>query len=210
MKYYNNLQLAFGGTIMIIVIDAYNLLKQILKSNFVTPKEKDLFIDEVRRYASYKNHDIVIVFDGGSNKYPVYQNIGRVNIIHSGFIKSADEVIKDYVSKNKANNILLVSSDAELCLFVSKLKKPTIDSDLFYKLITEHLEKPEIRVEKSAGKAVKLIKIEENSELDAFMQEASNILMYKEEIDDANNIKQKKKNILSKNEKKLLKITKKL
>jgi predicted RNA-binding protein with PIN domain len=193
---------------MILVIDGYNLLKQIIKSSFATPTERQLFITDISKYARNKNHTVVLVFDGGPYTYPMREKTKDLTIVYSGMKQSADEYIKNYIQQQEPSSILVVSSDKGLSSFAAREGVPYIGALTFYRIMKE--EKSTLYVAKAAGKAQKLMGHESNPELDALMQEASSTLMYKDEASAEQPEPKAHGSKLSKNEKKLLSILKKL
>lgn len=193
---------------MILLVDGYNLLKYIIKKDFATEKERNWLISELTEYARTKNHSIIVVFDGGPYERPTYTKRGQVAILYSGARQSADDVIKEYISHHTASQLLIVSSDRGLYSFASRARIATVDAEAFYVLMREK-KQPLLRIERTPGKAQKLRPEKRDPELDALMQEGSEVLMYKDG-EGKNNSHTKTAQKLSKEERKLLKITKKL
>lgn len=190
-----------------IIIDAYNLLKQIIKSSEATERERRAFIDDISLYAKNKNVDVLLVFDGGSSPRTELFNKFGIKIVYSGYQASADDYIKEYIIKNHRFSILLVSSDRALYAVASRYRITTIDALAFYALMQEEFaKKPKILMQKSNAQAQKLHVDEINVELDQLMFESDYVLLKDE-------AQQKERNTaksLTKKEKKLLKIIKKL
>jgi len=99
---------------MILLIDAYNVLKQIVASDQATAQEKTAFIATINRYARLKNVSIELVFDGGPYGLPDRVTVKNIVISHSGAQESADDVIKSLIRAYKGRDLLLVSTDHEL------------------------------------------------------------------------------------------------
>src|SRR5690349_924443 len=100
---------------MIIVLDAYNLLRAIPPyKKTISQKERAQFIAQLSAYARSKGHKVIIVFDGGPHEWPFKENMKFVQVVYSGMHESADEYIKEYIEIHKAKDLLLVSSDTEL------------------------------------------------------------------------------------------------
>jgi|GEM_PF-418984 predicted RNA-binding protein with PIN domain len=103
---------------MIIIIDAYNYLKNILHVSFVEEAQINVCIREYIHYAAMRNNQILLVFDAGPYDQITYKNVGKnVVVYYSGSWCSADDVIKDLVLKKRQEDILLVTSDREICAF---------------------------------------------------------------------------------------------
>lgn len=109
---------------MIIVIDGYNLLKQIFstetakavstKNDFLIKKR---FIEQLGSYRFLKQDEklsLLIVFDGGSHHRATREVVHGVTVIHSGYMKSADEWIIDYSLTHKNKDITIVTNDRGL------------------------------------------------------------------------------------------------
>ena len=82
---------------MKLVIDGYNLLKNILKIQYVSLRERDQFLKRLSLYAEKKSVQILIVFDGGDVNFNYSERAYGIEIIYSGFIDSADDVIMRYI-----------------------------------------------------------------------------------------------------------------
>lgn len=194
---------------MVIIIDGYNLLKQITKQVFVTEAERTRFISQLGTYAHSQKHEVYIVFDGGPYIRPTKIAYKHVTVIYSGQNQSADDYIKNYIAQVRTKDILVVSTDRKITSFAKQHGIITVDSLDFYQVITRLREKNNITVAQSSGQARKLSDVE-NPELDALMQETRRVI-YKQE-DQENNLRDKTGNPqqISKKAKKLLKIVKKL
>lgn len=196
---------------MIVVIDGYNLLKQLIKSDFATEKQRQNFISYIAAYAQSKNHYVILVFDGNSFSNVYYKNPKYIKIVYSGYKQNADDYIKQYIQEHLKANMLIVSSDRGVYSFASRHGIATVDALTFYELTRQ--KKPlALRLEKTNGSAQKLHNIEseyqDSPELDALMQQASKVIMHKQELSD-NAIKASGKK-LSKHDRKMFKIIKKL
>lgn len=200
---------------MILVIDGYNLLNEMYKQKLVSENQLRFFIQKISNYAVIKDHNVILVFDG-YNSFDVYsQDYANISLYYSKDI-SADEYIKDYIYINKTKSLAVVSSDLEIYRSALSLGIVTIKSCAFLYLMNETASQPVKcgAVGKSATSKLKgpIYKSseEENPELDQLMSESSNIPYYKLEEnpqDTKNSIPQKK---LSKSERKILNIRKKL
>ena len=124
---------------MVILIDGYNLFKMVEKTNRISKPLLNHHLNSLVRYAAETKHKIVIVFDGGPDLYPVTTKKDGIAIIYSGTRESADDLIKRYISLNKSENLLLVSSDRELKKCASSHSVECIESHYFYSLMTRRL-----------------------------------------------------------------------
>ncbi len=127
---------------MIIVIDGYNVLKQVDANRKIGKEERGQFIQMLSNYHHRKKHAIVLVFDGGPCTWPSKEVIAKVKVVYSGFKKTADAVIMDYIKNNHAKDVLLVSSDNELARYAQKFDLVSIGSEEFYYLLQEALRNP--------------------------------------------------------------------
>ncbi len=193
---------------MNIIIDAYNIIKQIFTKSRITDKERSWFLARLADYAQKKKHTVYLVFDAGPYERPTVEKRGAVIRVYSGRHTSADEVIKHYIEEQVLKPMLIVTTDRQINAFAARHKVPSIDSLDFYKLMNE--EKGVERVhglQKAPGEAHKLHENESSLELDQLMQEASQVLYYKEEEGgEQKGSKQK----APKEERQMLKVLKKL
>jgi predicted RNA-binding protein with PIN domain len=103
---------------MVLLIDGYNILKQITDARFISQQERESFISKLEVYAHRKRHHITLVFDGGEFFKPAYFKISPLmTIVYSGEDRKADDVLKQLVAKQYADNTLLVTSDYEICKY---------------------------------------------------------------------------------------------
>lgn len=194
---------------MNIIIDGYNLLKYIAKSSHVNEKQLRNFISMLGQYAVKKQHKILVVFDG--EPYSIISS-RYINIKYTGTYESADEYIINYVQRNKLKDTLVVSSDNGLINSVDHEGLYTIRSDAFYNLIKDQ-DNDSLSQEPEITNIIKLKKDrseQENSDLDKLMISGSQDIVYKDKIvekPDNDKLYPKK---LSKKEKKILNIIKKI
>jgi predicted RNA-binding protein with PIN domain len=104
---------------MIIIVDGYNLLKQLYpnsKENLELHK-KALF----RKLGVYKKikqgtiKEIIVVLDGGSLLHAIREIHHGVIVLEAGYKRSADDWIIEYVDRYKTQEITIVSMDRALC-----------------------------------------------------------------------------------------------
>lgn len=194
---------------MNIIIDAYNLIKQIFMKDRVSDKERQWVIARLSEYALRKKHSIYLVFDAGPYERPTVERRGEIVKVFSGRNETADDVIKSYIEEQVLNPMLIVSTDRQITNFAKRHQTPTIDSLDFYKLMVEE-EKGTVKqgFQKAPGRAQKLHEEEYSPNIDALMQEASQILYYKEEDQKAEKESAEQKS--SKKERQMAHIIKKL
>jgi len=140
---------------MILLIDAYNVLKQIVSSDQATAQEKTAFIATIVRYAQLKNMSIELVFDGGPYGLSDRVSVKNVVVSHSGAQESADDLIKSLIHAYKGRNLLLVSTDRELGRYASLHGVEAIDSADFYRLMRKAFDAVEVPSKKGNKELVK-------------------------------------------------------
>lgn len=156
---------------MKLIIDAYNILKQVASNLYITHAERAKFIRQVVAYADKKNIDIVVVFDGApSDDQSSIEHRHRVTIVYAGHATQADAFIQKYVATYKERELLLVSTDRALCRWVARYHVQSIDALAFYTIL-QQTQRVESQKQQVDGKS---IKFDNNSplDLDALMEEA--------------------------------------
>jgi len=207
----NNISLFCYTYSMIIIVDAYNLLRAVPPYNkTTTDQERARFIAQLSGYGRRKGHKIVIIFDGGPHEWPFKENMKTVQVVYSGIHQSADDYIKEYIEANRAKDLLLVSSDSELNHFAARYAVPSIDSATFHHLLQE-----DVRMKTGVSKRVADVVVKFNHDnsvdIDALMMEASKTVPTKSEDFARGSIdRDSKKSTLSKQERSLLKKLNKL
>lgn len=191
---------------MNILIDGYNLLKQIFTGKEITLTQRNQFFQKALDYSSRKGHSLFIVFDGGSHPRPSKEKSGPVTVIYSGYKDSADDVIKHLIEEKLLKNLLVVTTDRNLNAYADEYDIPSIDSMDFYHLMMQK-DIQTAGYKKATGQAQKLRIDESQTELDRLMQEGSEVLQYKSE--DTHEQKHETQGS-SKKEKRLLTLIKKL
>jgi predicted RNA-binding protein with PIN domain len=196
---------------MIIVVDAYNLLRSVPPyKKTITDKERAQFIAQLSAYGRRKGHKIVIVFDGGPHEWPFKEQMKRVTVVYSGIHESADDYIKEYIEAHHTQDLLLVSSDSELNRWAEHLNIPSIDSSTFSHLLREELSTKQSTTEKSS-EIVKMHYDNDAFDIDELMLQASKIVPQKsEDVASGSKRHHMKQPDVSKQERALLKKLKKL
>lgn len=192
---------------MIIVIDAYNLLKQLKGSSFITEQQRMFFVNELCLYAKSKQHAIITVFDGGFSSWPSREKKGDVMIVYSGTRSSADDYIKQYLVQQKGKEILLVSSDGDLNNWAAKYSFVSIDSILFYDFMKQARRTKKNK--KNYDTTITKIARDTTAEVDELMYAMNTV----EDVDEEEGMLSRKKHLsrqLTKNERRLDKILRKL
>jgi predicted RNA-binding protein with PIN domain len=124
---------------MIIIIDAYNILKYIFHDKFITEKQRNRFVDYLVRYGKKKRHELIIVFDGGPYGLSEILVQKPVTIVYTGSQERADDAIIRLMKKYGRYDILIVSTDREITNIAEKDNIPYIDSHLFYRCLSTAL-----------------------------------------------------------------------
>jgi len=156
---------------MVLLIDGYNVLKQVFYDRKVGRQERKDFIAQLGAYGKKKQHKVVLVFDGGPYERDWQEKVAGVYVIYSGTLESADDYIKRYLKKNKELDLLLISSDRELRSAAARCGIESMRSHEFYKAVQDALKS-------GAGKTAKesdIVKLSEDQdlELDELMREGS-------------------------------------
>lgn len=190
---------------MNILIDGYNLLKQLLGTQHITERQRSWFTQRAAEYANRKGHVLNIVYDAGPYVRLTKEKRGRVVTIYSGHKDTADDIIQHYIEQKHLKNMLLVTTDRQLNAFADEHGVPSIDSLDFYEFMKE--KAPVVKgFQKTQGAAQKLRPEESSPELDALMQEGASMVQYKDKRVEETHYEPG----TSKQEKKLLAILRKL
>ena len=194
---------------MVLLIDGYNVLKQLFSAQMVGQRERDNFIQQLGEYGKKRQHKVVLVFDGGPYERDWKEKLFGVYVVYSGSLETADDYIKRYLEEHKDHDLLLVSSDRELRVAAVRLSIESMRSPEFYKLVQAALQS-------GVGQAAKktdAIKTAEgqNIQLDQIMREGSKTVQTKvEDLVKSKRSRKSKAQRPSKKERKKLKKLKKL
>ncbi len=192
---------------MILIIDAYNVLKQALGVKKVSESEKNRLISWLNSYAKNKGHSIILVFDAGPFEWPSKEQVGKIYVVHSGVNENADTWIKNYMTRYKMNDLLLISTDRELGSFAWRLNIQSMDALDFYHLLLESVSERESDTRHAQHTTIKLSD-QDQPELDDLMQQASKTVPTKSEDAVKNRASKSLKH--SKKERKMIQKLKKL
>ncbi len=192
---------------MILVVDAYNVLKQATGVTYSSDKEREHFIHQLARYAKIKGHTIVLVFDGGPSTWPSKEQVQGISVIYVGTRMTADDYIKKYLQEQRGKEIVLVSSDRSLCSWAAQLYVESIEAMVFYGLMQHTVHDAQQPVGNKRSSVIKTT-LRENPELDALMEQVGEAVPLKQE----ENGMQRKRTAqqLPKNERRMVKKIKKL
>lgn len=168
---------------MLVIIDAYNLIKHVIKKDYVSESEIKHFIKLFKKYSEKKHNRLKAVFDGGPLAYISRERDGLVEILHSGYSQSADDVIKDILQEYAGQtNVVMISSDIELQKYADKLGIGFLSAKEFYdKVINIGPTKSKIEETKRDNQ---LYKTSESDGLDELMDiYTKNIQIKKEDFE---------------------------
>lgn len=160
---------------MILIIDAYNLIKQISGQNFIEEGLRQRFIDRLIYYARAKSLEILLVFDGGDG----FQYTRKpVTVFYSGPTESADDLIQElldnFAMKALQSQVLLVTCDRELLNIARDSNIGSLSVTLFYSYLLDF---------ESSRELVKIKKIDqENYQIYSSSNVELNKLMLAEEL----------------------------
>jgi len=206
-----------GDNVMVLVIDGYNLLKQIfpgIKTSM--EKQREHFIAELSYFKKQKPDvsEIVVVFDAGPMMHATREIKKGIVVVFSGVKSSADNWIINFVERNKIKEILVVTLDRELAKSCKSQGADILGVFDFYEILQHNL------MEKAAqGDDIRLDTNFEkydydntnNKALDLLMQQASINVHIKKDDESPNSSRLKSKGYTpSKKEKMLAKKLKKL
>jgi len=194
---------------MILLIDGYNVLKQVFPAQIIGERQRKKFIENLGRYGKKRQHKIVLVFDAGPYERSWQEKVAGVYVVYSGTLETADDYIKRYLEEHRELDILLVSSDRELRSAAARWSIESMRAPEFYKIVQEFLKSGVAQAVKKTD-VVKTSE-EKNVDLDEIMREGSKVVQSK--VDDFVKLKRSRKSKAhrpSKKEQKKLKKLKKL
>lgn len=148
---------------MILLIDGYNVLHFLFRdSKKAFEKKRESLIRVLQDYAQTKTIDIVLVFDGGLAKLPLKEYAGKVTIVSSGKLQSADDWIIEFSHKHKAHEVAVVTRDRALLNQCSSTVQG-IDPSAFASFLTSN-ESLASRSSRASGSIKKYEQDEEEEE----------------------------------------------
>lgn len=164
---------------MTIIIDGYNVLKQREPREYISEEQRLKLIKLAEIYGLRKEHSMVIAFDGGPMPKPSREVHDDVTVLYAGWQLTADDIIKEYIEEHVAKELLLVSSDSQLCRFASHHGVTAIDSLAFWEIMEDTLKKEYKKGVTTHEKAVKTTGREDQL-IDDLMQEATATIVDKD------------------------------
>jgi predicted RNA-binding protein with PIN domain len=100
---------------MLLLVDAYNLLKTLTQTTFISSSEEALFVRQVAKYAALKQLTIYVVFDGGEQTWATDEHISDyVTTVRAGEYSSADHEIVRLTRRLLAKKPVVVTNDRAL------------------------------------------------------------------------------------------------
>lgn len=154
---------------MIIIVDGYNVLKNIDRDATIDKHKRALFVQHLYKYARLKGHNIILVFDASPSLYSSKEQHNCITVIYSGTKQTADEYIMDYINSQSSDIILVVSSDRKIAGYAAQKNIVTLEALLFYSLMQSAIDKGKPQ---RITQRIRKLTTEENPELDALMEEA--------------------------------------
>ena len=208
--------------IMIVIIDGYNLLRQIFyKIKGKLNKQRDQLVTQLGFYKQKKDRikEIVVVFDGGLFGRATREIHNGIVVVFSGQKESADDWIIRYIHKNANKDLMLVTMDRGIITQSKKICKDleVVSGSDFHSILRNSLLEEvghdlsvESKIKKYKRDDEKIDEIKSEA-LDLLMQQAS-MEMYKKDdfVFDSDRKNKGKPDKPSKKERKRIKKIKKL
>lgn len=160
---------------MIIIIDGYNFLKSVLGTKFVPDADMIDWMNQFNDYIHRRGNQIIVVFDAGPSFFTSKEFHKSVEIIYSGQHQTADDILKKWLEKNQAQDVLLVTSDREIRNFAQRLGVTSLAVMDFYTIFKDVMHQNIVQSSYDSDIVYKTkIDAKNNDEmLDALMQQAS-------------------------------------
>jgi hypothetical protein len=154
---------------MIVLVDGYNLLRQIhgKQSN---ESQRSALVNLLGRYVHKRNHKVVIFFDGGNAGIPYQEKQKGIVVWFSGHNTTADDLIIEYVETHKGKDMVVVTLDRDLKNKCG-LYAPSLEPLIFYGRIQELLA-PQPTKKPNLKTGIKKLTDENDAALDSLMYEA--------------------------------------
>ena len=122
------------------------------------------------RYFEQAGEDGEIVFDGGGPPdQSVFDHVGRLQVVFSGFQSDADTVIEEKIKASTApRRLTVVSSDRRLRKAATARKATALKSELFWEQMNRELQRPPQREKEPQEKKEGLTESETEQWMDLF------------------------------------------
>jgi len=166
---------------MIILIDAYNLLKTVLHVKFISDQQRQQFLQLFNSYAQHRpTNQIILVFDGGQDLYEFEERYKNITLFYSGTMQIADDLIKKKLDTYRSHDILLVTCDRELRRYAANYQIESLGSVEFYKILQDALQQKN-KIEVIVAQTICKTSDDDNSDLDVLMELGSRRLVMKDQ-----------------------------
>lgn len=158
---------------MIIIIDGYNLLKQLHVGMYIQEETRQQLLKLFGAYQKKRGHTLIVIFDGGQAFWPIQEEKSGVSVVYAGINKTADDYIKNFITEFYDQDLLLVSSDRELNHWADKHGVVSLNSIPFFQIVKASLES-NVQYKKPAN----LVKISGSDDpiLDMLMEDSTVIM----------------------------------
>lgn len=124
---------------MILIIDGYNVVKRVFDGHGKARSErhKEYFIRLLGQYRRVRPSitQIILVFDGGMFRHAEREVHAGIVVVHAGQASSADDWIADYVARNKAGSIVVVTDDLGIIRDITCNGADAVGSQDFYNFV---------------------------------------------------------------------------
>lgn len=108
----------------LLIVDGYNIIGTYFKENISLEAKRKKLLIQVLNCTNYKNYDKKIVFDSKQQSFDYSEKINDIEVIYSGYRKSADAIIENIVHSNSSlyDKIIVVTSDYSIQKVIFGLK----------------------------------------------------------------------------------------
>jgi predicted RNA-binding protein with PIN domain len=132
---------------MSIIVDGYNYIGRSQELHLSDPTARDKAIYLMGQYCAKAKKTLTLVFDGNHFAHHVNRKrrYGRITVIYTSPIYTADETIKKMVKKQnprRRKSMLVVSSDTEILEYAKSHGTTVAKSEEFERLLHQTLATP--------------------------------------------------------------------
>lgn len=132
-----NYTLHFGeeqGFLMLVILDGYNLLKQVFHTSSLNESERNSALTRIAARARVKKYHVLVVFDGYHAEYAPRTVYGTTTVVYSGARRSADEYIIEYVRAIR-EHCIVVTGDRALAQAIRSHRCEIMSPHLYWETI---------------------------------------------------------------------------
>jgi predicted RNA-binding protein with PIN domain len=166
---------------MIILVDAYNLLKTVLHVKFISDAQREQFLQLFQKYAQHRPaNQIILVFDGGPDLYEVENMYKQMTIIYAGSLQIADDVIKKKLYDLRSQDVLLVTCDREIRRYAAQYQIESLGSVEFHTMLQASMQQHDQK-EVVIAQTICKTSQDNNQALDQLMELGSRRLVIKDQ-----------------------------